>query len=316
MKIPTLLGLTILIAVIASIGVYYFYLKPKAQESVSIQVNDLQVVNVFNNAVTIVWQTNEPTFGKVLYGKAEPLTSQAADNRDKSQVSGRFVHFVTINSLEPNSSYKFRVMNNESVSPEAGEFKTAEAQESEETVFSFNKPLKGTVLNTNLNPIDESLIFLNISGAQALATFSSTAGNFILPLRTVLNKELNELLVIESGTPAEVLIIKGGIKSNLKILLNEDNNALPPVTIGTNLDLTNYKKEPLGTINFSEALTAISYDFNNDLRINSLDLAMLRGVAAGRNATDPENIKKFDLNFDGIINQADIDVFSKRLTGN
>lgn len=316
MKIPTLLGLTILIALIASSGVYYFYLRPKASESIQVQVNDLQVVNVFNDAVTVVWQTNEPTIGKVLYGKAEPLENQASDNRDRTQGVGRLVHFVTINSLEPNTSYKFRVMNNETVSPEVGEFKTAGAREDEEIIFSFNKPLKGTVLNTNLNPIDESLVFLNISGAQPLATFSSTAGNFILPLKTVLNKELDELMVIESGTSAEVLIVKGQVRSNLKLRLNEENNTLPPVSIGTNLDLTNYKKEPLSTINFSEALTSINYDFNNDSRINSLDLAILRGAVSARTATDPDNIKKFDLNFDGIINQADIDTFSKRLTGN
>lgn len=318
MKIPTLLGLTILIAVITSGFVYYFYLRPGSQETMTAQISDLQIVNIFNNSATVVWQTSEPTIGKVLYSKTEALEMEASDNRDRSQSTPRLVHFVTINFLEPNTVYKFKVKNNDSTSLDFGEFKTAGVQESEDEgpVFSFIKPLKGTVLNTNLNPIDESLIFLNIPGAEPLATFSSTAGNFILPLKTVLTKNLDEVLMIESGTSAEVVIVKGLVKSNIKVRISEDSMTLPPVAIGTNLDLENFEKEPMTTISFGDTVAQINYDFNNDSRINSLDLAILRGAASSRGAASAENTKKFDLNFDGIIDQADIDVFSRRLIGN
>lgn len=318
MRIPTLLGITILVALIASGFIYYFYLKPMGQENIAVQVNDLQVVNVFNNSATVVWQTSEPTVGKVLYSKTDALEMEAFDNRDRGQFVPRLVHFVTINSLEPNTTYKFKVKNNEGTSLDFGEIRTATIQDNpdETPVFSFIKPLKGTVLNTNLNPIDESLVFLNIPGAEPLATFSSTAGNFILPLKTVLNKNLDEVMMIESGTSAEVVIVKGKVKSLIKVRISEDSMTLPPVAIGTNLDLENFEKEPMTTISFGETISQINYDFNNDTRINSLDLAILRGAATSRTATSPESIQKFDLNFDGIINQADIDVFSRRLTGN
>lgn len=318
MRIPTLLGIAILIMLIGSGIVYYFFLRPQVKVNSQIQISDLQVVNVFNNSATIVWQTTEPTIGKVLYSTDDSFNQMAADNRDRSNAVPRLVHFVTINTLKNGTEYKFRILNNEDAYFEIGRFKTADIPivEDSESTFSFPKPLRGTVLNTNLNPIDESLVFLNIAGAEPLATFSSTSGNFILPLKTVLNKELSELFIIEPGTSAEVLVVKGRSKSDVKIKISEESISLPPIALGTNLDLLNYKKEPISTISFDDTIASVNYDFNNDQRVNSLDLAALREAANSRNVVSTETIKKFDLNFDGIVNQEDINVFSRRLSGN
>ncbi len=317
MKIPTLLGITLLLTLIASGFIYYFYLKPASKSPNQILVSDLQVVNVFNNAVTIVWQTNSPSIGTVSYSTDDSFEETGRDNRDRTQKIARRIHFVTLNSLQAGTDYKFKIFNNDEQYSEIGNFKTADipASDDNQIIFSFPKPLKGTVLNTNFNPVDESLIFLDIPGAQPLATFSSTSGNFILPLKTILNKEKTEILVIESGTNAEIRVLKGANKADVKIKLTEEGVNLPPITIGTSLNLINYKKEPISKINFGDTIASINYDFNNDSRINSLDLAILREAASSKN-TAIDSIKRFDLNFDGIIDQSDVEVFSRRLTGN
>lgn len=317
MKIPTLVGIALLFTLIGSGFLYYFYLKPASQTGNQILVSDLQVVNVFNNAVTIVWQTNTPAVGAVSYSTDDSFSQTGYDNRDRNQKIARRVHFVTINSLESDTEYKFKVYNDNEQYSDVGSFRTANIPiaDDNQTIFSFPKPLKGTVLNTNFNPIDESLIFLNIPGAQALATFSSTSGNFILPLRTILNTQRTEIMVIESGTSAEVRILKGSTKAEVKIKITDESVNLPPIAIGTNLDLMNYKKEPISKISFGDTIASVNYDFNNDTRINSLDLAILREAASSKN-TAIDSIKRFDLNFDGIVDQSDVEVFSRKLTGN
>lgn len=318
MKIPTLLGIAVLIAVLVSGGLYYFYFKPRSQISIDVQVTNLQVVNITNTSASIVWQTSVPVIGQVLYGSFEPLSQTANDNRDREQQTAREIHFVTINGLSPNSKYVFKVKNDSDIEEKASEFTTAKTQEKsgDELSFSFIKPLKGTILNSNLNPVDESLIFLTIPGAQPLATFSSTAGNFILSLKTVLNRELDQVIDIPSNTPAEITAMRGGLKSNVKIMISENNMNLPPIPLGANLDLENFEPQPLTTITFNNPTFVQNFDFNNDSKVNSLDLAILREATNPKNAASIDNTKKFDLNLDGIVDQKDIDIFSKKLTGN
>lgn len=311
MKIPTLLGIAMVITLVALGGLYYYY-APDPKPDADFQVSNLQVVNISNTSATVVWQTSSPATGEVEFGQFEQLSEKSSDNRDRTQPQARSVHFVTLNKLKPNTSYSYKIKNNDTPYPDkALGFKTANIPEAKaaDLTFSFIKPLKGTVLNTNLNPIDESLIFLKIPGVQDLATFSSTAGNFILPLKSILNKELDKVFIVPPDSLADLTIIKGSFKSDVKIKISKDTINLPPIPIGANLDLTNFKSPTITKITFKG--DQIEFDFNGDSKINSLDMAILREAAGSARGTDTQS--RFDINGDGIIDQKDIDIFSKAL---
>lgn len=315
MKIPTLLGIALILAIAVSAFFYFYYKKPPPASDFI--VSDLQVVNIFETSSTIVWQTKLPTIGQVLYSENENTQNKAKDVRDQADPVGRLVHFVNIDSLKPNTKYFYRIQNNGvNYSDKVLEFKTASqiSTNSDELYFSFIKPLKGTILNTNLNTIDESLIFLKIPGANNLATFSSTSGNFILPLKKVLNQDLNDLFSIAQKTPAELIIKKGDLEAKVKILISDETTTLPPIPIGANLDLSNFKPKTISIIKFSNSKA--NFDFNSDGKINSLDLAILREKTQPKNPLTPSDQTRFDLNSDGFVSQDDINIFSKALIGN
>lgn len=307
MKIPTLVGLTLIIAILVSIGLYVYFQKTEVETKLGIE--QLQPVNVFANSATIVWQTDIPVIGQVVFGESENLNQLANDNRDRNGPVPRFTHFVTMNNLKGNTKYFYKIKNDNILYPEKiqGLTTAMPLPDSDDLTFSFIKPLKGTILNTNINPIDEALIFLQIPGAEPMATFSSTAGNFILPLKTVYNPALDQLLIIPENTVANLNIVKGNLSSNVKISLSPDKVTLPPITIGTNLDLTNYEPQQIGVISMEPGIVT-NLDFNNDKKINSLDLAILRGQV-GKNLSGQELIK-YDLNSDKVIDQKDIAIFS------
>jgi hypothetical protein len=314
MKIPTLIGIALLITLIVSLGLYFYY--KKQATVINFQITNLEVVNITNTSATIIWQSSSPSAGQVIYSEFEPLNGQAVDTRDRGQLKERLIHFVTLNNLKPGTKYIYKVKNNSEVMQKSLDFKTANIPDFSEgdLNFSFIKPLKGTVLNANLNPIDESLIFLKIPGAQKLATFSSTAGNFILPLKTVLSQDLSKFFIIAPNTAADLNIVSGKMTSDIKILISENTANLPPIPIGSNLDLSNFKPQPITKIIFNAApVTGI--DFNGDGKVNSLDLAMLRETAkpGGLRGTAQS---KFDINGDGTVDQKDVDEFSKMLTEN
>lgn len=314
MKIPTLIGVTLIITIIASAILFFYRQGPEPAEQPAI--TDLQAVNVFGTSATIVWQTNIPVTGAVVFGENENLDLKASDNRDRGQPHPRITHFVALNNLKPNTKYSYKIRNGSSEYPvENMEFTTAAEQPStSEISFSFLKPLKGTILNTNLNPIDESLIFLNLPGAENLATFSSTAGNFILPLKQVYTPGLEQIFTIPPDTRGTLTIKKGALQSEVKILISDTTVNLPPVSIGNNLDLTNYKPQPISVISIGTN-NRIKLDFNSDGKINSLDLAILRGKTTPKKVLSLEEQASFDITSDGVVDQKDIDEFSKSLTG-
>ena len=314
MKIPTLIGVTLIIALVASYVLFFYRQKPEtARQPV---VSDLQALNIFDTAATIVWETDTPTIGGVVFGENENLNQKAADNRDRGQPQARVTHFVTLNNLKPATKYFYKIGDGSSESSEKNlTFTTAAGQpSSDELSFSFLKPLKGTILNVNLNPIDESLIFLNLNGAEKMATFSSTAGNFILPLRQVYNSKLDQLFSIPPDSPATLTIKKGPLQSEVKILISDTTVNLPPLTIGNNLDLTKYKPQPISVISINSN-GRIKLDFNHDGIINSLDLAILRGKIGSKQILKLDEQALYDVNSDGLVNQKDVDEFSKALTG-
>lgn len=314
MKIPTLLGIA-LIVTLTALGALYYYYNPAPKENINFQVSNLQVVNITDTQATIIWQTSQPKVGEVEYSSFQMNLKKASDNRDHNQSKARMVHFVSLNNLKPDTKYSYKIKNDEALFPDkALEFKTAKVEtgSNDDLTFSFVKPIRGTVLNTNLNPIDESLVLVKIEGAQELATFSSTAGNFIMPLKTVLNKSLDKIFTIPNETRAQLIIVKGDLKSEVKIMISEDSLNLPPISIGTNLDLTNYKLKSITKITFS-TIPSFGNDFNGDAKVNSLDLALLREAAKSGTVNTQSN---FDINKDGIVDQEDVDQFSKSLAGN
>lgn len=315
MKIPTLIGMALIFALVGSL-VFWFFSRGDIQNKSNFEISDLQIVNITDTTVTIVWQTNAPAIGEVHFGEFENLNQKSKDNRDLKKLTERLTHFVTIKNLKPDTRYFYKITNNSLSYPDKTlEFKTANINSPYDLNFSFPKPLKGTILNTNLNPIDESLIYLKIPGAQNLATFSSTAGNFILPLKLVLSEDLNQFFNIPSDTQATLIIKKGKLESKVKLFISESTVNLPPIPIGSNLDLSSYVKPPFTTISIRQTKIG-SFDFNSDGIINSLDLAILRGKVGSKTLLSPEDQIKFDINSDGVADEEDIDVFSRSLTGN
>lgn len=313
MKIPTLIGIALIIALLGSLG-FWFLSGTDNGDAPSFIVSDLQTVNISDTAATVVWQTNLPSIGEVRYGELGNLNQKSIDNRDLKNPTEKYTHFVTLKNLKPNTQYYYKITNNSAVySEKTQQFQTANIEKPDDLNFSFVRPLKGTILNTTLNPIDESLIFLEIPGAQSLATFSSTAGNFIMPLKLVLNSDLSQVFNIPQDTAATLTVRKGMLKSTVKLLISQATVNLPQITLGSDLDLSGFIQEPPKAITIGVG-GQVNLDFNADGRINSLDLAILRGKAGSGSLLNTQDQAKFDINSDGIVDQEDVSIFSRSLT--
>lgn len=302
-KIPTLLGLSLLItALILGVGLFYYQQHLLNSQKSQFTPKSIQVLNLNDSQATIVWDTNNSVTEQIVYGTSK-LDQTQPDNRDLAQSSPHQVHFVTLRDLTPQTTYKFQITSGPFRFPDKPmSFTTPKVLDQS----SGNRPLRGSVLNVNLNPIDEALVFLKIDGAADMATFTSTAGNFILPLKELRTQDLSDIFTIKPNTSAQLIIKKGDTQStvDLDLPLN-DNQLLPPLTLGQNINLKNLIAPPTPVQDLSTLPVASKFDLNNDGKINTLDLAIINQNKGKKVAQADENVQKADVNEDGTIDQKD-----------
>ena len=261
-KIPTLLGLTIILIGIIS-GVY---LSLRSQTLLSTaapsaEPENITVTNIEDTSVVISWQTLSPSVGFVTFGQNNPSEQTVLDDRDSKQSKTHLVHYVTIKNLTPQTTYQFKVVSGKFFS-KTSTFITATP--SEPNGF---QPIIGSVLDgTNL--LSEGIAFLSISDSVIQSSLIKTHGNFLIPLSNIRKSDLKSINLL-GEEPAKITIISAAGKSSAAFKLSQNGITLPPLKIGESSDLTNITPSPTPNV-----LDLTIYDLNDDEKINAADYSI------------------------------------------
>ncbi|MFH0937236.1 MAG: dockerin type I domain-containing protein [Candidatus Daviesbacteria bacterium] len=290
-RFPTLLGLGVLVVGL-SLGIFLvtkeqiFTTKATPTEL----PKKITLANVSATSVSIYWQTEIAISAFIQAGKTSTLGTTYRDDRDSSPQPHQ-LHFVTLSSLTPNTTYYYKINNGSAIYPE-GEpltFKTITASSPQ-----THQPLIGTILSSVSQPIEEAFVTLEIPGAQSLATITKTFGNFVLPLSEIRSANLSDNFDLTLGNKNASLTIfnlEKSSKVNFEVPLKE---SLPSIVLGQDLDLMPKIASPA---------SSPKYDLNGDGVVNSLDLATLY-KNFGKNSIN----KASDLNSDGVVDQKDANI--------
>lgn len=308
-KIPTLVGLTILLIGLAG-GVYLVTQNQtlKSKAAVSFQPKNINIANLNDTSATIYWQSDEATSGFIQAWIGSQDKSVYRDDRDPSSPESHKLHFVTLTKLQPNTTYFYQIHSGSVTFPEQpASFKTIATTQTLDW-----SPLVGTIIDTNNQAVDEVIITLDLPETHKLATITKTGGNFILPLAEVKVADLTSP-PSPNTTYAAKLNVLGTLKTaQATILLPPQDVALPPVVLGSNVDLTKQEKPvPQITPKISSISAGINkYDINGDGVVNFTDLSIvLQNFGPTANSKNP----KADLNGDGVIDQKDSNLLLTQL---
>ncbi len=301
-RIPTLLGLTVIIEGIVS-GIL---LNLKEQTFISKASPDLVPTNITlsnlsDTSVTISWQTLVAATSFVRFGQTNPNEQTGLDDRDSKNPQPHWLHYVTLKNLSPKTTYQYKIISSK-VSSETLTFTTG-APLSSQTGF---QPIIGSVLDNN-TPLDGALVYLSIADATTQAALTKNSGNFLIPISQIRKSDLSDIYPLTEETVAKLTILSEKGQATALFKLKNLKSGLPPLSLGENLDLTN----PIENIN---------YDLNGDGKINSADMAMIlqNFGPKPKNEQSSAAYQKADLNKDGVVDQKDIDLMLERIkkTGN
>lgn len=307
-RIPTLLALSILIVGLGT-GVILVSQKQlfKSQAGHTQEPINITVSNLTGSSVSIIWQTDKAATGFIHAGPTSSLGQTFLDDRDLNKPNLYQLHFVTLSNLKPQTTYYYKIIS--SAGDSYGKLLTFTT--SLELPQSQERPLIGRVLDNKLQPINEALVTLEIKGAQMVTTITKISGNFILPLAELKNEDLSKSFNITQASPsAKLIVFRPNEKSVVNLKLPINNPILPTITLGKDLDLTLkatiYSTKPLSA---TASASTKKYDLNQDGVINALDYSIVvdnLGKIKRRDA---------DINYDGIVDQKDLDLLSKVLSG-
>ncbi len=255
-KIPTILALLLLTVGLVG-GVYLStqkeFLSLKTQADVSTAPKNVAVGNLSDTSAVIFWQTDKPTSGFVQIGQTQNLGQNFQDDRDNKIPLQHNLHFVTLSNLSPATTYYYKITSGGESFPDnnSASFTTLNS-----IPYQTYSPLVGRVLNSDLQPVQEALIVLEIPGAQPLNTITKLAGNYILPLSNLRSSDLLHVFTLgKGGTTAKLRIFDNERSSEVKIYLDSQGNqitstasALMPIIIGKDLDLIPPSPTPTPTL--------------------------------------------------------------------
>lgn len=296
-KIPTILGLGIILLGLGS----GLYLVLKEQVFLSRAAPDLTpqnitVTNITEDTAVISWQTNSQTASFIIFGQKGSGEQTVLDDRDKDRPTPRFVHYVTLKNLLPQTHYQFKIVSGKLTSP-ATSFDTAKPISSQ-TGFG---PVIGSVSDDG-KPVNEGIAYLSLDTAVIQSAEVKAGGNFLIPLSSIRKADLSDILALADAMPAKITIISNKGSATINFFLTA-SSVLPLVSLGQNVDLTVKENR------------ADKYDLNGDGKINSADYTVISSCFGKKPEVMVSNMScaKADLNSDSKIDQKDLNLMSQKL---
>ncbi len=239
-RIPTLFGLLLVVAMVA-IG-FYFYKNSNPKIASTITPQRVRITNVADNKFSVSWITETETLGVVEYGQVgEKLTKRGSDERDKSQTNGVYLtHHVTIEGLQPNSQYAFRIRSGESLTSfdnNGSPYAVTTGAVIGSTPVSKN--FYGTIELPSKQSPQGTIVYVALPGAAVASTLVNDSGNYAVTLSTIRTSDLRGYAQFDpSATIATVTLESGKQQSTATVSLS-NAAPVPTITLGKNVDFRN-----------------------------------------------------------------------------
>ena len=159
------------------------------------------ISNVLANSFAVTWFTDEKVNQSVLYGKSEPLTNWAVDDRGVG--NERNSHFVTIKNLEPNTEYFFRIGTAGTV------YKQKTAPQLTNQFARLPERFRGKVLTEDKTVPTEGIVFMQIEGAHMRATPIQPDGSWEIKTYNLRSKDLLQYFKILETNYVDLFVRTG-----------------------------------------------------------------------------------------------------------
>lgn len=224
----------ILLVVIASIF-YVQHGSPLALPSFKINTKDQSTNTILNTftgnktgtTATIVFQTQQPTRGQIIYGiSPADLKNKLLDKRDTDSMRReRTTHFFELQGLEPEKNYYVSLVDDEG-SPIGSKSLIYEFMSSQRiSTVGTMSPIYGHVTTSTGKPAANTVVIVDTETTETLLDITDADGSFLIPLCCMLSKEGSPIQSLPLDTDVSVRLYddqghKKIVNYSLDVLMN------------------------------------------------------------------------------------------------
>lgn len=237
-KIPTIIGLLI---IFVGIGMgWYFIGKNKTKIDPNIAPNKVTITNVSDNKFSVSWVTKNPTIGYVEYGKVgEKLEKKAFDDRG-GEASVFLTHHITVDELQPNTVYTFRLVSGSKTSRFDNGGKPYSVTTGE--VIS-NIPAARSFYGSVSGASEDAIVYFSIPGGYPASMPLKNNGAYTLSATTIRTSDLKSFLTYDPSATVVGITIETGAQTTRVNASTANVAPVPTITLGKNEDFLNPQGE-------------------------------------------------------------------------
>lgn len=235
-KIPTLLGLVLVVFMVAGVAVttrafsQVTRIFSRAQQRETVQ--SVAVANITDSSFTVVWTTEVDLPSSVFYGRSPNLGDGVArDEREANASGGKYrTHLVRVLGLSPGTKYYFKIG---AGSGEDAPFALTTGPKLAETTAT--EPIFGKVVDRAKVGVSGAIAVWEANGAGKIAALSRTDGNYVLPIANVRTEDGSKYFTLELAATEKITLLGQGQTVVITCQSGKDR-PLPTVSLGDVID--------------------------------------------------------------------------------
>ena len=218
-KIPTVVGIVLIIALVAVVSILFENLTRRlTTASGSVKPENVTVANVSDTSFTLTWTTNLDATGAVIISSRLWKSNVFYDERDvnrsdagtKKTLGSYATHSVTVRNLTPDTDYDVRILSNGKSFSGIGATESVRTGPILTPSENILEPAYGIILMSGNDPADGALVYLTLDGGQVLSAISNTQGSWLIPLNLARSGDLTRYLPSLERTDETILVRHGG----------------------------------------------------------------------------------------------------------
>ena len=237
MRIPTIAGLFLVVALVGSIIFFTERaLRSPSGAAGSYQPKNIKRTNVSDTTFTVSWTTESPATGTILLSSPGKSNRIYYDERDGGGKLGSYTsHFVTVRDATANTQYSWKLLSNGKTHLDG----TKPYELTTPTTLPPNTsgldPAYGTIFTSQGVAASGALVYLTLAGEQELSAISKESGLWLIPLTQVRTADLTRLLPTVERMDETILVTHetGEIAAQTDSL---NDSPVPEMTIGQTYD--------------------------------------------------------------------------------
>lgn len=244
-RIPTILGLLLLISII--VGAYYYYSNSGSKVSTETTPEQVRITNIADNKFSVSWTTKVATTGSVEYGKVgEKLTAKKMDDRDSGNSQGSYLtHHITIDGIQPSTQYAFRILSGEKPTrfDNAGSpYTTSTGPVIGATPTSQN--FYGEVQQPSKTPASGAIVYVTLPGGATASTIVSDTGSYVITLSTMRASDLRSYIKYDPMASIVSVTVEAGKQQSIASVTLANSTPVPTITLGQDVDFLTVPQTP------------------------------------------------------------------------